>query len=359
MKFLKLQLLFIGLFHFMNIIAQDSTTVSKKVSIKALPVVYYLPETSLAFGFAGVSTFKTKPTQSRFSLVQMAGIYTLRKQFLFTTLFDLFLKDEKYRFIGDVYISRYYYNFYGIGRPSLKDDFERYLAFYPSTKLAFYRKISSKSKLGLLHQYQGIGKIDYIEGGTIDRLDPIGKNGGTISNLGMGFLYEGRDNLMSPTRGNFFEAQFYKAAPFIGSDFNYYKFNLDVRKYISLGKNITLANQLFLSEITGDAPFYDYNQIGSTFKMRGMSERRYRDKALLAYQSELRLPIYKRFRINLFGSFGHVGSTIRDIPLNNLEYAYGIGLRYVLNKVDKTMIRVDIGRSREGTNFYFTTSEAF
>jgi outer membrane protein assembly factor BamA len=359
MKFLKFIYLSIILFFHSAVFCQDTLSKISKVNIKALPVVYYLPETSLAFGFAGVATFKNNANQKKYSLVQMAGIYTLRNQFLFTTLFDIFLKNDDYRIIGDIYLSRYYYNFYGIGRSSQKNDFERYFTFYPSTKLSIYRKINTKIKLGLLHQYQGITDIDYIEGGTIDRLNPIGKDGGVVSNLGMGLLYESRDNVISPAKGNFFEFQFFNATPTLGSDFEYYKFNIDTRKYIALGKKLTWANQVFLSQITGDAPFYDYNQVGSTFKMRGMSERRYRDKALLAMQSELRMPLYKRFRLNFFGSLGHVGTTISEIPIQDLDYTYGMGLRYLLNKEDRSMIRVDLGKNREGLNFYFTTSEAF
>jgi hypothetical protein len=339
--------------------SQDTITTKKGLHINVLPIIFYLPETSLAFGGAGVATFRTADNQKRASVVQFVTDYTLNKQLTFTTVFDLFLKQEDWRLIGELSYFRYKYNFFGLGINALKTDLDKFQATYPRVKFAAYKQIKNSFKTGLLFQYDGIKSLSYEPSGIIDRSNYLGKNGGAVSNLGVGFLIDKRDNTLAASKGYFIEGQVFNSNTLWGAEFEYSKFTLDGRHYIGIYKQFILASNVYVANIFGDAPIYDLYSFGSGTKSRGVDDRRYRDKTFLVGQSEFRFPIIWKLRGAVFGSLASVSSSLDGVFNNRFVPSYGLGLRYELNKVDRSMLRFDIGRSEGEINFYVTTNEAF
>ena len=338
---------------------EDSLLIKKGINARILPIVYYLPETSLAFGAAGVSTFRISEKQTRASVIQFAGLYTLKNQCTLTTGFDIFAKGEDLRFIGELSYYNYFYNFYGIGKETQKDNFERYQVTFPRLRIAGYRKVKDQISVGLLHQFEGITSINYEKGGLIDKSNYTGKDGGVISSLGIGFLYDSRDNIISPLKGFFTEFQYSKSNKIFLSAFNYHRSSLDVRHFITPFKSFTVASNIVIGHMAGNVPFYDMYSIGSSNEARGINDRRFKDKTLMVGQVEVRFPVCWRLRANVFASSASVGNGISSTIQNRFTKSYGAGLRYVLNKNDKSLLRVDVARSKEGFNFYFTAGEAF
>ncbi len=342
-----------------NLQAQDTLGRKKGIDYKILPIAYYLPETSWAFGVASVATFRISDIQKKASVFQFVADYTLNKQFLFITAFDIFVNEEDWRFIGEFSYFRYKYNFFGLGIRSRKDDFEKYQANYPRIRFAAYRKIINNFKLGLLYQLEGINSIDFETGGLIDRNNYEGKNGGIVSNVGAGFLYDSRNNIISADKGYFGEIQFHTSSQNLGAAFRYRKISIDNRYYFKINEKLTFASNIYAASIFGSAPFYDYYTFGSSSKARGVNDRRFWGKSIFLSQCEIRFPIIGRFRGAIFGSLSTVNDNINDIFNDKFINAFGAGLRYVLNKEDRSMIRLDVGKSQEGYNFYFTSNEAF
>jgi hypothetical protein len=141
--------------------SEDTTIVKKGIEYKYLPVVYYLPETSFAFGAAGVATFRFSESQGRASVVQFAGLYTLKNQLVLSTGFDFFAKGEDWRFIGELSYYNYFYNFYGIGKETRKENFERFKLTFPRFRIGAYRSIKDELKIGILYQFEGISSVGY------------------------------------------------------------------------------------------------------------------------------------------------------------------------------------------------------
>jgi len=86
-----------------NQLAGQSADISKKDSLewenKILPVAFYLPETSFAFGATGILTFKnsSQTKEERPSQILFAGIYTLKNQIEFLSTFELYADHRKHR----------------------------------------------------------------------------------------------------------------------------------------------------------------------------------------------------------------------------------------------------------------------
>jgi hypothetical protein len=92
--------------------------------------------------------------------------------------------------------------------------------------------------------------------------------------------------------------------------------------------------------------------------MRGYLEGRYRDKNLLVVQTEYRFPLVWRFRGALFAGVGDVAPRLDRFTLDALKPSYGLGLRYLIDPVEKICIRFDFGFGRGTSGFYFTANEA-
>jgi len=93
--------------------------------------------------------------------------------------------------------------------------------------------------------------------------------------------------------------------------------------------------------------------------MRGHYRGRYRDKNLMAFQTEYRWNFFKRFGLALFGGFGNVSNDFNNFRFDELKYSVGAGLRYMVVPSQRINIRLDVGFGRETTGFYINIADAF
>ncbi|MFX7784596.1 hypothetical protein ABTJ92_20455, partial [Acinetobacter baumannii] len=81
-----------------------------------------------------------------------------------------------------------------------------------------------------------------------------GINGSQVFGVGPAVLYEGRNYPFSATKGSYFEFYLKNYYKLLGGDYVYNECLIDMRKYIPLHENSTLAFQLFTRESIGDIP---------------------------------------------------------------------------------------------------------
>lgn len=337
--------------------AIDST---KNFKITAFPVVYYLPETGLGFGGLGVATFRFKDElpETRPSTIQVGLTYTTKGQFLFFAPFELYADEERWRFVGELGYYKYFYNFYGEGDDSKQEDLETYDAVFPRFRLSVLREVAPNFSIGLGYEYDGFNTIKIAENGILENSDVIGKEGGTISNLGILAFYDTRDNIFTPSKGFFIQGSMFFSSKTIGSSFSYNKFEVDARYYQQIkGKHI-LATNLFIANSSSGTPFLSLNYLG-TKRTRGHDNRRFQDHAEVSLAMEYRFPITGRFGGVFFGSSGTVSPNVEAAFSSSFKNTVGTGLRYIMNKKEGTRLRADYGFSKEGGNFYLTIKEAF
>ncbi len=80
---------------------------------------------------------------------------------------------------------------------------------------------------------------------------------------------------------------------------------------------------------------------------------------LAALQAEYRLPVWDPLGVAAFAGWGDVSSRPGDFKLSGLKFSAGAGLRLVLNKSERTLLRLDFGWGRGTSGMYFTAGEAF
>jgi len=337
-------------------IVKDTTGVKNTI----LPFLFYLPETGLAFGVTGITTFRLKgeSTESRPSQIIYSAAYTLKNQVLFYIPYEIYKKENKIRYKGELGFYKYFYNFYGIGNNSLIADLENYDVTFPRIDFNYSRSDIEHLFFGggFKYDYFNITKID--SSGILRTTQPTGFEGGQKLNLLLNIFYDNRDRVLSTSKGIYAELRYERSLGFLWSDFNYWKYNLDVRYFIPIKKDLVWANQFFSSHASNSAPFFDLPYISTPNIARGFSDRRFINYNILNLQTELRFPIKGRFKGATFVSSTYIPDNLNDITEFGPQWSYGFGIRYEFDKIEKTRFRLDFAFG-DTFNFYLTANEAF
>jgi outer membrane protein assembly factor BamA len=189
----------------------------------------------------------------------------------------------------------------------------------------------------------------------------IGSAGGQSTGLGLILSWDSRDNGFYPTEGslNKIKIAYYDDA--LGSDFDYTRYEADLRVYRSLDATArhVLGLQGFGVLVTGAPPFYDLALMGGKTIMRGYYQGRYRDNVLIAGQAEYRFRLFDRFRIVGWMGTGQVAPSTEGIRMRALQYSYGFGFRYVFDVAEQLDIRADFGFGKGTNGAYFDVQQAF
>ncbi|MDX1627716.1 MAG: BamA/TamA family outer membrane protein [Fulvivirga sp.] len=339
--------------------AQQDTTRTKKIRIIPLPALFYTPETRLGFGALVSGVFNLGDfSNTRSSNAQVLGAYTLNKQVIIQTRHSIFTPQEKLALNGELSYYDFPILYYGIGNDT-KKEFEENLDY---KVLIFRQRILKKVRpnwfAGLQYRYTHLYDLMY-EPQVLDDQARLKSETGTNSGLGFSVIHDSRDNILNATQGIFTEISTFHHGSTIGSDFNFSRYTIDLRKYWPLNNSDVLATQYFAQMNTGNVPFREMALLGGETIMRGYYNGRFRDKQLMAWQIEYRKQIISWIGVVAFGALGDVAAELSDFQLNTLKYTIGGGLRVMVNKSERLNIRIDYGIGKETSGFYFAFAEAF
>lgn len=333
----------------------------KKGGILVSPILYYLPETRIAYGVAGNYVFRVgdKKRNSRPSTVSPLFVYTQNKQFKGLLTGDIYFKNGDYHIIADIVFQKYPDKFFGIGSYIPGDQEEHFTPHIFGIEFSFLKKIKKHVNIGLRYDFQTYKMVEYEEGKLLARGDIPGSRGSLLSGLSFLANLDSRDNIFFPTRGEYcrFTARFFNKI--IGSEYTFQDYRLDIRKYLPVFSSHVLALQSIVQTQTGTVPFHRLSRMGGQYVMRGYYDGQYRDRNVVVLQGEYRLPLFWRFGAVGFAGAADVSHRFRDFKLDNLKYSYGFGLRYRFNKREKMCVRFDMGFGKGISGFYFSVFEAF
>lgn len=341
--------------------AQTDSTETERSTLSAYPLVYYLPETGLGFGGGGIYTFRLtgETDESRPSQVQTALSYTLKGQILLFLYGEVYKNDQKIWIRPEVGFYRYTYDFFGIGNDNPEDFSESFDVTFPRFRLDAQYLILPDFYSGIRYWLDGYNITDTADDGLLQSGDVAGGSGSFISGLGLVNTYDNRDNIFFPTEGYFVEAIAFWNQEAFGSDFNFNRYTLDATTYLSRQPKRVWAFNFFGGVIDGTAPFNELLFLGGRRRGRGYYEGRFRDKSMVLAQGEYRFPLFWRFGMAVFGSYGGVAPELSSMKLNNFRWNAGAGLRFLINKNEDVNVRADVGFGEGATNFYLTIGEAF
>ncbi|MEI9918233.1 MAG: BamA/TamA family outer membrane protein [Bacteroidota bacterium] len=336
----------------------------KKDKYVLFPVVVKSPEYRWGAGAAGTYFFKIgKDSTARTSSFKAVAFITLRKQLVAATEGNIYFPNEKYILYVVSSATKFPDKFWGLGNATPNSALENYRIEQFSIFPKLMRRVVSQIYAGVGYEFQHVWKFDYdhLGGASVfDQQQTVGRNGGWVSGPGVHVTWDNRNHAFVPSKG--FYVQFYVGVyrKAVGSDFDFAVRNLDVRKYMALSKNVVLAFQANLISTSGAVPIRQLTNIGSNSYMRGYYEGRYTDKNLLAFQSELRFPLYKRFSMVTFAGVGRVGGTLREVFIpEKLKPSIGAGLRFALSPSEKLHLRLDAGFGNKSNGTYLNMGEAF
>lgn len=334
----------------------------KTFGFLAYPYLFYSPETQFAFGAGGIVFFRTTTkTFIQPSKVVFSGYYTSNQQYYIGIKPEVYFPGEYEIFLlTNIIFSKEILKFYGLGNQTPEIDNASYEMDVFKIIVEAYKNnfLISGFQTGINFKYSNNEMIDKKDNPNLISGDVPGQNGGTTSGIGLGGFYDTRDNLFYPTKGGFYKFSFTAFNSFLGSDFNYARYILDLRRFISYADNI-FAMQIYSELSTGTPPFFDTPALGGSVHMRGYFEGRYRDRQYITGQLEYRKILWWRIGGILFFSTGDVADRFRDFKLSTLKFSYGAGLRFVFDQSERINLRVDYGRGRGSDGIYFNIEEAF
>lgn len=357
----KVSLFFALIFLSLPFLSKAQLLDSAGLKKTALPIVFFLPETSWGFGVSGLGTFRLngESPNTKTSSVILGASYTLKDQILTFALYELYKKNEDVRIKGELGYYRYFYNFFGLGPNSNFEDLEDYEVTYPRVILNYSRAVSSKWKLGIGFKFDDFNITRIEEGGLLETTQPIGYNGGTKSVLTLQAFTDTRDNTLSAYKGYYIEGILQRGDDLYFSDFEYMRFELDARYFHPIKDDVILGGQFYLINTGEEAPFFDIGYAGDAKHARGFPDRRFINYNIIATQIELRYPLFWRLRGVAFATNLLAPNSITKPFGGTSQFAFGAGIRFMLIPEERTSLRIDIAKGPDGTNFYLTANEAF
>jgi outer membrane protein assembly factor BamA len=346
-------------------LAQDEYDYLEKKPNKTffLPIVFWTPATGLMGGFsAGYTMYKpyrdSTPTPS---VISSYVVYTQKNQSTITLGYETHWNKDRLHFKTSVGYSEWYDLFFGIGNKTPDSTWEDNK--YTPRTYSFRARVAKTVRTFL--QAGVIAELDYSriiekEDSSYFALQKIpGEKRGYSSGIGIGVDYDSRDSRVYPRRGTYHQ---YSLVPFhsiFGSDYNFVRFVADLRQYFSPFEEHVIAYQAYVSLIGFHPPYYKMSLFGSDGLMRGYYPSRYRDRNMIAAQVEYRMPLFWRLSASGFGGYGDVAHDITDFRLKELKYSVGFGIRYLLDREKRSIIRLDIAVGKNSAYPSIAIGEAF
>lgn len=348
-----------------NFINPDSLPLMN-LKVIPVPILTSSPETGIRAGGALEYFFnakeKGKSSEARGSYVHGQLTFSSLGQLELKGSWQIFTKGERYVFKGSAGYTTSMDRFWGIGNNTLAEDNyykQDYSRLYLESKT--YRLLKNNWYAGLAIDYNDIYNVK-----TNKALDPVnlkvpGINGSKFLGLGPAFLYEGRDFPFSAHKGAYAECFFTHYLPVGGDQFRFDTWMMDLRKFYPLNANTTVAFQFLSQNSIGNTPLRAIPKIGGPLMMRGYFTGRYRDQSYTAAQAEIRYHIWRWIYGASFIAGGILDKSLSKYELNNLHYAGGTGLRFLVNKKNRMFLRVDyaLNSSSSGNAYYIRLNEAF
>lgn len=190
----------------------------------------------------------------------------------------------------------------------------------------------------------------------------LGLGESTVASLGLICERDSRDNQFAAYQGSFFQLTWSFADEAVGSDFDYQSIKGNYNLYRRLKKNsdsMILAGRVSACATPGDTPFYALCKFGQNFDLRGYVGGRYRDKAQLAAQAELRWSFTKRWGAVGFAGIGGVGESVSDLDPDNLLPSGGVGVRFSVSPDNRLNVSLDWAIGKDNDYVYIYVGESF
>lgn len=339
------------------------TTDDKSKGIIPVPLLYYTPDTRLAYGAMAVKYFKLRSskedTLTRLSYTKLLIDYTQNRQLDVWASWNIFTSGEKYIIKGEARYRNFPDRFYGVGNRTPREASEFYSYDLITMKVLVLKSFGDRNFAGLDYQITNFYNVKKEPDGQLIEGQIPGSFGGLNSGFGFVVTRDHRDNVFNSHRGMFLELSSYFYDSWMGSDFRFKNYNFTYNKYYPIKEHHTVAWQVVANLNFGTVPFYNLATVGSDEILRGYAKNRFRDHNFVGGQAEYRFPLFWRLGGVAFAGLGDVFRNPNEVTFRLLKYSYGAGLRLNLNRKENVNVRVDYGFGLNNRGFYLSIGEAF
>jgi hypothetical protein len=337
----------------------DSAAVARR-RLQPLPALGSAPETGFQFGATMLGVWEHEGAQrARPASVLMYALRSAKSQTRFGVEGEYWTRGNARRLAGTVVAQEFPLPFYGIGDGA------------PATAKEIF---TPRSVEITLNAQQRIARAWYVTGGArrlqqtmtfdtnsaLQRSMVSGVAGGPITELSAGMLTDTRDNLFAPRHGRWVQATVSTSRLGAASNYQFNKVRVDARGYRTLTGTHILAAHAQVVGVSGDVPFDQLALVGNSDILRGYEKGRYRDRWVGSAQAEYRSPYTHRIGAVMFAGAGLAAPSLNALSHRVLLPTYGAGMRVLIDQRQRTSVRVDYGRGRDGAaGLYVGFNQAF
>ncbi|NOH66766.1 BamA/TamA family outer membrane protein [Vibrio rotiferianus] len=337
--------------------SSETVDESKLIDWGVLPGPFVNPEQGFGIGVAAVGLYTPYDWQKGdpYSTVTVTSYGSTSGSYGLGLNNRTYLKNDKVRLLGEAWISHTPGYYWGIGSQAAENENNK--VQYEGQRLQLSPKIAVEvapntyAKLGW--QWQSFSKVDGVDGDIL----PSEVADATSSGALFGMEYDTRDFEPNPMRGQFLDIEWIANRDSLGSDEDYDNLVANYRVYQQWSDTTIIAMEVYSQSIFGDAPWFDYAQLGDDQRMRGYYQGQYRDKHQLSTQVEIRHTIAGRHGVVGWLGAGNIAPTYHDLFKSSWLPTVGVGYRFAFKA--RINVRVDLGVGKDSTGFYFQINEAF
>ncbi|CAH1554334.1 BamA/TamA family outer membrane protein [Vibrio rotiferianus] len=337
--------------------SSETVDESKLIDWGVLPGPFVNPEQGFGIGVAAVGLYTPYDWQKGepYSTVTVTSYGSTSGSYGLGLNNRTYLKNDKVRLLGEAWISHTPGYYWGIGSQAAESENNK--VQYEGQRLQLSPKIAVEvapntyAKLGW--QWQSFSKVDGVDGDIL----PSEVADATSSGVLVGMEYDTRDFEPNPMRGQFLDIEWIANRDSLGSDEDYDNLVANYRVYQPWSDTTIIAMEVYSQSIFGDAPWFDYAQLGDDQRMRGYYQGQYRDKHQLSTQVEIRHTIAGRHGVVGWLGAGNIAPTYHELFENSWLPTVGVGYRFAFKA--RINVRVDLGVGKDSTGFYFQINEAF
>lgn len=176
-----------------------------------------------------------------------------------------------------------------------------------------------------------------------------------IGRLSLVVDYDSRDNMFTPTRGSYLEADVGIARPGLGGSTSFDSVFLRAFSYLPMGSAFVLGLRGDGKFTQGDVPFFARPFVA----LRGVPALRYQGRHAVVGEGELRWQFDPRWSILGFAGAGRAyGDGVAFADAKNVV-AGGTGVRYLIARKLGLHVGLDVARGPEDTVVYLQVGSAW
>lgn len=336
----------------------DKPKPNKKIDFGIIGGPHYASDTGFGVGLVASALYSTDRSDSTLEKSN-ASLYSdvTSKAFLMIGLRgNNIFPHKRYRLDYRLYVYTFPSYLWGFSYPQSDNDDNK--SKYSRTKFEvmarFLVPLNRYSYLGPIVRYQ------YVHAYKLKDNAPqlLAGMPMTVSDVAVGVSYtlDSRDFMLNASRGWFMQLDLTANPTFLGNN-TYWSAEMQLATYRKAWRGAIIAGELHTRQSTGQVPWPMLSDVGSSNRMRGYYEGRYRDKNVIDAQLELRQHIWHRNGIALWVGAAEVFPRYSELRLSRILPNAGVGYRWQFKK--GVNVRLDYGFSRNGTGFIFNINEAF